>query len=387
LVHAHSTTTKIKAQVATKLIIISANTSWYIFNFRRNLIRTLIDAGHRVLAIAPRDSYSARLQALGCEFRHIHIDQGGTNPFVDSKTVLDFYLIFRQSAPSAILNFTPKNNIYGTFAASLLEIPVINNIAGLGSVFIRENFTAKAARQLYRLTQKHARKIFFQNDDDLTLFLAAGLASPRITERLPGSGVDLDRFVPTAAPDDGVTRFLLIGRLLYDKGIKEYVEAAKLLRQKYPNTQFSILGIIDRYNPSAIAESTIDSWHAAGEISYLGQSDAVETHIAAADCVVLPSYYREGVPRSLLEAAAMAKPLVTTDNVGCRETVEDGVTGFLCRPRDVTDLCDRLEKVIAMSKREREAMGRKGRARMELLFDEKIVLRRYIAALAEIGIN
>lgn len=370
--------------MAPKRIVISANTSWYLFNFRKNLILALRNAGYRILAVAPQDSYSTRLSELGCEFHHIHIDQGGTNPFTDLKTILDFYRLYKSTTPSVILNFTPKNNIYSSFAATRLGIPVINNIAGLGSVFINENLTARIARQLYRITQKHARKIFFQNDEDQALFLDAGIAPAHIAERLPGSGVDLIRFTPATTPDDGIIRFLLVARLLYEKGIKEYAEAARILRKKHPNVEFRLLGFIDAGNPSAIRKESIDEWHGEGYINYLGYSDEVEKQIALADCVVLPSYYREGVPKTLLEAGAMAKPIVTTDNVGCRDTVEDCVTGFLCRPKDVDDLCDKLEKIIHMSRQEREEMGRRGRMRTEQRFDEQIVLQGYLAALAEV---
>ncbi len=366
-------------------VIISGNTSWYLYNFRRNTILSLVDNGFSVVALAPFDSYSIRLESLGIKFIDISIDQGGTNPVNDIKTFLKFNKIYSSDNYDVVLNFTPKNNIYSTFAAKLNGIKVINNIAGLGILFINESITSKIARLLYKISQRKADKIFFQNEDDKQLFLKHNLADEAVTARLPGSGVDLSRFKVIPAKDDEIVRFLLVARMLYDKGIGHYVEAARELNIKYgEKVEFNLLGFLAVDNPSAVSNDDMQGWVDEGIVNYLGVSDEVEKEIAKIDCMVLPSFYREGVPKSLLEAGAMGKPIVTTDNVGCRETVDDGINGFLCEPRSTESLIDKLDLVIQMSHEERLAMGLKSRDKIEMEFDESIVINSYLDAIKEV---
>lgn len=365
-----------------KKIAITANTSWYLYNFRKNTILALLNEGYRVLAISPKDEYSEKLVALGAEYRQIDIDQGGTNPIKDIRTFLCFRKLYKEERPDVILNFTPKNNIYSTMAGCLFGAKAINNIAGLGMVFISESITAKLARFLYKVSQPKAHTIFFQNNDDQELFKKYDLAPMNITDRVPGSGADLSRFTIVPSSDDGVTRFLLIARMLYDKGIGHYVEAARKLKAKYGDAvEFRLLGFLDVNNPSAVSKQEMQSWVDEGIVNYLGVSDSVEKEIAQVDCMVLPSFYREGVPKSLLEACAMGKPIVTTDNVGCRETVDDGLNGFLCEPRSTSSLVEKLECMITLSHSERLAMGKQSRAKVEKEFDEQIVINKYLQAV------
>jgi len=365
-------------------IAITSNTSWYLYNFRKNTILALIKQGYSVIAIAPEDDYSAKLSELGCEFIHINIDQGGTNPIRDIQTFFDFFRIYKRKNIDVALNFTPKNNIYSTLAANFNGTKSINNIAGLGILFINESVTSKIARFLYKISQSKASKLFFQNEDDRKLFLEKKITTTVETDRLPGSGVDLSRFVVSPAPDDGTVRFLLIARMLYDKGIGQYIEAARTLNAKYGDkVELCLLGFLDVDNPSAVSKQDMQSWVDEGIVNYLGTSDNVEQEIAKVDCMVLPSYYREGVPKSLLEAGAMGKPIVTTDNVGCRETVEDGINGFLCEPRSSESLTEKLELIINMTHQERLAMGEKSRLKIESEFDERIVINKYLTAIQE----
>jgi glycosyltransferase involved in cell wall biosynthesis len=367
-----------------KTVAITSNTSWYLYNFRKNTILELINQGYRVLAIAPRDDYSDRLSVLGCEYLHVSIDQGGVNPIKDIKTFISFFALYRLKKPNVVLNFTPKNNIYSTLAAHLNGASVVNNIAGLGILFVNESLTSKIARFLYKVTQSKASKIFFQNEEDRTLFLQNNLAPAHITERLPGSGVDLNRFEPSPAEDDGVVRFLLCARMLFDKGVGHYVEAARVLKAKYGDSvEFCLLGFLDVNNPSAVSEDQMNSWVDEGVVNYLGISDKVEEVMAKVDCMVLPSFYREGVPKSLLEAGAMAKPIITTDNIGCRETVDDGVNGFLCEPRSTESLIEKLEAMIQLTHEARTQMGERSRQKIENEFDERIVIKKYLDAVNE----
>lgn len=368
-----------------KTIGISANTSWYLYNFRSNTIKSIIDKGYSVVAIAPRDDYSIKLEDLGAKFIDVNIDQGGTNPVNDIKTYFDFLRIYKDNQVDVVLNFTPKNNIYGTLAAASCSVKSINNIAGLGIVFIKQGITAKIARFLYKISQRKADKIFFQNEDDRKLFLDAGMARMEYTDRLPGSGADLRRFQVIEAPNDGVVRFLLIARMLFDKGIGHYVDAARELKQRYGDqVEFRMVGFLDVDNPSAVSKAQMNAWVEEGIVKYLGVSDQVEKEIAAVDCMVLPSFYREGVPKSLLEAGAMGKPIVTTDNVGCRETVDHGINGFLCEPRSSESLTRELDKMIAMGHDGRVSMGYASRQKIEAEFDEKIVIDKYLNAIEEV---
>lgn len=368
----------------TPLIAITANTSWYLYNFRKNTIRALLSSGYQVVAIAPKDKYSVKLEQLGCRFCNISIDAGGTNPFNDLGTFITFLRLHSTLKPVACLNFTPKNNIYSTLAGWVCGLPCINNIAGLGILFIHESFPSRIAKVLYRFSQSKAKKLFFQNEEDRKLFLDNNMAAAELTERLPGSGADLSHFRLSPSVDDGTVRFLLVARMLYDKGIQQYVDAARILKKKYKNCEFQLLGFLDVNNPSAVSRTTMNEWVAEGVVNYLGVSDSVELEISKVDCMVLPSYYREGVPKSLLEAGAMGKPIITTDNVGCRETVDDGINGFLCEPRSTEDLVAKLEKMILMSHEERLAMGRKSREKVEREFDEQIVIQKYLDAVDQV---
>ncbi len=367
---------------ASKTIVITSNTSWYLYNFRKNTILALLKEGYQVIAVSPKDDYSLKLADLGAEHQHIEIDQGGTNPIKDLGTFLGFISLYRKLRPDAVLNFTPKNNIYSTLAASLFGSKPVNNIAGLGTVFINENITAKLARFLYKISQSKAHTIFFQNDEDKELFIKNRLALLDIMDRVPGSGVDLTRFSLSPSENDGVVRFLLIARMLYVKGIGYYIEAARELKSKYGDrVEFCLLGFLDVNNPSAVSKPEINAWVEEGIVNYLGTSDNVESEIAKVDCMVLPSFYREGVPKSLLEAGAMGKPIVTTDNVGCRETVDDGVNGYLCELRSTSSLVEKLETIINLTHEQRLSMGEKSRIKVENEFDEQIVINKYLQAV------
>lgn len=367
-----------------KVVVISSNTSWYLYNFRKNTIVALLNNGYKVIAVSPKDDYSIKLLDLGAEHVDLGMDQGGANPVSDLRTFFQFFLIYRRYKPSVALHFTPKNNIYGTLAASLTGVKSINNIAGLGMVFINEGFTSKIARLLYRISQPRASKIFFQNEEDRQLFKANQLASLELSDRLPGSGADLSRFTLKQAPDDGVVRFLLVARMIYDKGIQQYVDAARTLKSKYgENIEFRLIGFLDVNNPSAVSRSQMESWVSEGIVQYRGVSDCIEKEIAEVDCMVLPSFYREGVPKSLLEAGAMGKPILTTDNVGCRETVDEGVNGFLCQPRSTESLIEKLELMFNLSHQQRLELGVASRRKIELEFDEQLVIEKYLSAVNE----
>ena len=370
-----------------KKVVIVLNMAWNLLNFRAGLIRALVAAGYEVVAVAPNDKYAASLESLGCRFVPLHMENGGTNPVKDALLTWRFFRLFAQERPDVYLGYTVKPNVYGSLAAHMVGVPVINNIAGLGAVFIKGGLLVRLVRTLYRLALDRSAKVFFQNPDDRALFIDGGLVKANVTELLPGSGIDLSRFVPVPLRDGGdKVRFLLIARMLHDKGVYEYVEAARKLHERWPQAEFCLLGFLDVQNPAAISRTEMDAWVADGVVKYLGVSDDVRAEIAAADCVVLPSY-REGTPRTLLEAAAMARPIITTDAVGCREVVDDGVNGYLCQVRSADDLAAKMEQMLCLSLSQRTEIGLRGRKKVESEFDEKIVIGKYLDAISTIFVT
>jgi glycosyltransferase involved in cell wall biosynthesis len=365
-------------------IIICVNSAWNLVNFRSGLIRALVSKGHTVIALAPNDKYVVNLEMLGCTFIPLPMKNGGANPFKDILLIFRFMRIFACERPNMFLGYTVKPNVYGSIAAYFWGVAVINNIAGLGSVFIQNGWLVHILRRLYRLALKNSSKVFFQNNDDRQLFIQDGLVDPNISDLLPGSGVNLDYFMPTATPiisyNNYKFRFLLIARMMRDKGIVEFVEAANFIVKSWPNSEFCLLGFLDVQNPSAITQDEINSWTASGAIKYLGVSDDVRTEISAANCIVLPSY-REGTPRALLEASAMARPIITTDAVGCKEVIEDGINGYMCKSRNAQDLAEKMLKMLLLSDKERLEMGVRGRQKMEAQFSERIVIDKYLEAI------
>jgi glycosyltransferase involved in cell wall biosynthesis len=361
----------------------SINASWNIVNFRAGLIAALRGRGYRVAALAPRDEYSDRLAAMGVEFEPIEIDKQGLSPLRDLRLLLRYRRAMRRLRPDIYLGYTAKPNVYGSLAAHMLDIKVINNVAGLGTAFIRGGILALVVKALYRIAFRRSATVFFQNEEDRSLFVGSGIVPAAIAQLLPGSGIDLTRFAPAPRPaGDGEFRFLLVARLLWDKGVREYVEAARLVRAEAPHARFQILGFLDVENRTAVARADVERWVAEDAIDYLGQSDDVRPFLQAADCVVLPSY-REGLPRSLLEASAMARPLIATDVPGCRHVLEDGVNGFLCTVRDARSLADAMLKMLHLDPRQRLAMGAAARLKVEREFDERLVAERYLTAIEQ----
>jgi glycosyltransferase involved in cell wall biosynthesis len=371
-------------------VAVVINTSWNIWNFRRGLVKALQAAGHEVLAIAPPDAYSARLESeLGCRYVPILMENKGTNPIKDAQLTRRFLAIYKRERPDVVLHFTIKPNIYGTLAAKLAGVASINNVSGLGTVFLIENLVSKVARGLYRFAFRFPHKVFFQNNDDRELFIRYGLIRPERTGLVPGSGVDLARFRPQPSPEKTANApftFLMVARVLYEKGIVEYFEAARQVRATLgaDKVRVQLLGGLDEAGGVGVPRATFEQWLAEGTVEHLGTSDNVAEHLHRADCVVLPSY-REGTPKTLLEAAACGKPLVTTDVPGCRETVEHGRNGYLCQVRSADDLAAKLLQMAQLAPERLAAMGAASRELAEEKFDEQLVLREYLTAVAEAG--
>lgn len=364
-------------------IAVVSNTAWYLFNFRVNLMLMLQQAGHTVVAVAPYDDYVPRIREAGILVECVAISGSGTNPLNELGSVITLRQVLRKQCIDLVLSYTPKGNLYSALSCLTAGVKFIPNVSGLGRVFIHKSIATWVAKLLYRLTFRRANHVFFQNNDDRDLFIESGLVKQSHCERLPGSGVDLQRFEPCPVPKRAIDGpvFLLVARMLWDKGVGEYIEAARLLKQNYPKVSFRLLGFVDVANPSAITRDQIDKWVTDGLVEYLGSTDDVRPFLMDADCIVLPSY-REGVPRTLLEAAAMARPLITTDAPGCRDTVVDGVTGFLCQPANAYDLAEKMRCFIDLSQDDRGKLGQQAHQFIAENFDEKLVLTRYLAVVS-----
>lgn len=294
------------------LIIACANSFWNLHNFRGSLLTALQESGYRIQVAA--GSEGDDVAQMEWPAHQIPVRSDGLNPLSDARLLLAFVRLFRRARPAAYLGWTAKPNIYGSLAARLVGVPAFPNVSGLGTAFIRGGALQCLLSVLYRLAFSKAPAVFFQNSEDLELFVERRLVRREQTRLLPGSGVDLQRFVPpprTPRPPDR-TMFLFVGRLLGDKGVRELAEAARLVRQRYPQVSFQLLGFLDARNRTAISREELTTWVADGTFEYLGSASDVRPFLVEADAVILPSY-REGLPRSLLEAAAMGRPLLASD--------------------------------------------------------------------------
>ncbi|WP_234823667.1 glycosyltransferase family 4 protein [Aeromonas caviae] len=370
-----------------KKIALVANTAWSMFNFRYGLLSRLIYDGYQLTIIAPRDEFSDKLQKMGCAVVDLPMEAKGTNPLQELKLIYTLYRIYQQITPDFIIHYTIKPNVYGSFAAKIAGIPSLAITTGLGYTFVNDNFIAKIARQLYKMAFRYPKEVWFLNEDDRQAFLAYSLVSENKAKLLHGEGVNLSHFSPMSSSfGHNPTTFLLIARMLWDKGIGEYIEAARVIKSKYPKTHFQLLGACDVPNPSLISREQISIWESEGIVEYLGTTDDVRTVIANVDCVVLPSY-REGIPRTMLEAAAMAKPLIVSDAPGCKDVVINGKTGFLCKVKNRDSLAAAMELIINQSTQERVDMGMAGRNLVLHKFDERIVIKKYIDMLSKYNLR
>lgn len=375
-------------------IVITSNNSWFIYNFFCSAITEFMREGDEVCIVASRDKYTERLVDLGCSFFEIPLDRSGANVLNEWNTIKTLYQHLKALSPECVLNFTPKLNIYSAVICKILKIPVINSVAGLGYIVGSQGIKSLVGKVLLRLTQPLANHVIFQNNDDLEYYVERQWVASEKTSRVHGIGVNLTRFLPYNAPNDGTVRFLLFARMLKTKGVFDYVEAAENValhigemnrtRSKKLKVEFSLLGFIDGGNPDGIPQNIIEKWDNESVVRYLGETDNVIEYVRDFDCVVLPSFYREGIPQCLIEAAAMAKPIITTDHVGCRETVIDQVSGYLVPPREPEALSEAMIKMARLTHEQRIAMGKVARRKAENEFCHLNVAKHYKKAMDSI---
>jgi len=364
----------------SKTILICSNYAWTIYNFRMPLIRRLNKEGYKLCVLTEFDGYELLIANEVDQMLPLFISKKGVNPLVDVITLLDLAIILFKVKPDYFLMFTIKPVIYGAIAAKLFNIKSIVMITGLGTAFIANNWITRLVKLLYRFALSSVSIVFFQNNDDKDLFLNSNLISSDVCKLTPGSGIDTCQFPYSPLPLGNKITFILIARMLWDKGIGEYVEAAKIIKTKYPNTKFQLLGALGVENRTAISGERMAAWVDEGFVEYLGETTDVKDYIEKASCVVLPSY-REGTSRVLLEAASMGRPIIASDVPGCREVIENGITGLLCRSKDCNDLSNKMEAMIHLSFEERKIMGSKGREKIEKEFNQDIVNNLYLDAI------
>lgn len=373
-----------------KKVLVVANSTWYLFNFRKALISQLRASDIDVVALAPTDSYIPHLESLGIKHIALPMAPRSLNPLGELNTVWQMYNILKREKPDVLFSFTVKCNLYAGLCRFFARFHHVANISGLGESFEKKGLLSLIVSTLYRVALRKTARVFFQNEEDLKYCVRLGLVRESNSQRIPGSGVDLERFKPRrqANRNDNTTIFLMFGRLIPKKGYDLYIDAARTLVAKYGDrVQFTVMGIPDktRIESRLLHDRVIDA-EREGVVRLLPPSDTVEHLLSTVDCVVLPSDYNEGVPRSLLEGLASGKVIVTTDWKGCRDTVIDGANGYLVPINDVQRLCQALEKVAMLSTAELASMGAQSRRLAEDRFDEKAILALYMNEVAEVAV-
>ena len=357
------------------------NKAWNIYNFRKCLVVAFQKMGHEVVAIANKDEFSEKLQEeWNCEFHHINMRIKGINPFLDTLLMLNLLYLYKKTNIDVVLHFTIKPNIYGSLVAKVLSIPIINNVSGLGTVFLRRTLYTRLALKLYKLSFAFPKIVFFQNPDDRSVFLSNKLVFGPKTRLLPGSGIDIEHFYYERYKRKEPFVFLMVGRALFDKGIMEYLEAARTLKKRNLNVVCAFLGSFESAMNLGIPKKEFDHYVADGIIEYWGKVSDVRPYLVKADCVVLPSY-REGVPRSLIEAASMGRTLIATEVPGCKEIVLNNYNGLTCEAKNSIDLAQKMYQMYASSEEQLQVYSKNSRKLIVERFDEQFVVRKYEEAI------
>ncbi len=368
-----------------KRVLIVANTTWNIYNFRLNIIRKLIEEGHDVTVMAPVDKFIFYTETIP-QVHHVpihHLVRDSVNPIRDMRLFFELIRLYKQYKPDLILHYTVKPNIWGGFAARLLGIPSIAVVTGLGYSLIHEGWINVITRVLYKFSLPLHRKVIFENNDDRRLFENENLVSGSKSMAIKGCGVDTTFFSPNGdGRREDVTTFTFIGRLLYDKGVKEFIDAAQIVKQQKPGIQFWLIGEIDKENPSSISNEDLMKWIRDPNIHYHGATENIRKFIEKSDCIILPSY-REGMPKVIMESMSMERPVITTDTAGCRETVDENVNGYLVPVRNANALADAMLTFLELDKPAQIEMGKAGRVKVLKEFDDKIIAQHLYKALEE----
>jgi len=372
------------SELKGKKIAVIENGLISTYTMREALMLHLIREGCEVYILTHTNSFVQQVEKMGLKV--VNVGSGNLNPVKVFKYIYNIRRALRKIKPDVCLTFSIRPAIWGNLITRELNIPTITNITGIGPLFISKNLVYRTARRMYKRALDKTKKVFFQNYDDMNLFLERKFVKVSVAERIPGSGIDYNKFKPIILKekDPDTFIFLFIGRLIKDKGIFEYINAARFIRKKFPNIVFNVIGPFWTQNlkKNTITQSQLQNWIDEGVIDYLGEKKDVRKFIAEADCIVLPSY-REGTSNTLLEAASMGKPAIASNTTGCKEIVADRVTGFLCRVKDEHDLAEKMEEMILLPLEERNEMGVKARIKIIKEYDKQIVIDAYLKAIRE----
>lgn len=353
-------------------ILILTNNIGGLHSFRKEVVKAIVDAGYEVYISEPDDDERVRyFEEIGCHIVKTDFNRRGMNPVEDFKLMLEYRKMIKRLKPKAVLSYTIKPNIYGGIACRLTGTPQLANVTGLGDAVENGGWLQKLTVGLYKVGIGKAKCVFFQNTTNKQFCEKHGIVG-RKTRLLPGSGVNLEQHRFQEIPSDEVIKFLFVSRLLRDKGTEEFFEMAKTIKAKYENVEFRILGWCEGDYQQQLDELVRD-----GVVNYLGSTSDVRPYLADVHCTIMPSYH-EGMSNVNLESAANGRPVITTDVPGCRETVDDGVTGFLVKPRDAESLIDGVERFLAMPYEAKQRMGQMAREKVEREFDRKIVVKAYL---------
>lgn len=359
-------------------VLILSNAISGVYNLRKEFIDRLLKEGYEVAISTPGGVESAYFVARGCRFIETPVSRRGTNVITDMRLMKQYWDIMRAEKPDVVLTYTIKSNIYGGIASKLAGIPYMASITGLGTAVENGGLLQKITIPLYRNALSRVSCVFFQNEDNLEFFREKELLNSPY-RLVPGSGVNLDDFKPIAYPPEEPYQFLFIGRLIREKGIEEYFNAAEYIHAKYPNTMFHVLG-----PPDHKFGERLGRLEAQGVVKYHGYTQDMNAFYRIAHCIIHPTYYPEGMSNVLLESAACGRPVITTNRSGCREIVEDGVNGFFVEKSNTADLIAKIESFISMSHEQKKAMGMAGRELVEERFDRGIVIASYLEEIREV---
>lgn len=365
-----------------KKIVILANNDMGLYKFRKELIDELLHPGSflgdriaepcEVFISLPNGDFVPKLVDMGCVFIDTPLERHGTNPIAELKLKNRYKQIIRDIGPDVVLSYTIKPNIYGGMACKALKIPCIMNITGLGTAVENCGIMQKIMLFLYRIALPGAKKVFFQNTENEKFFADHNLANGK-RDIIPGSGVNTEHYSVLDYPSEDTVEFVFISRIMKEKGIDQYLEAAKVIRNKYPHTRFHICGACEPEYDGELQKMVDDK-----TVIYHGLVKDIAAIHKTTHCTVHPTYYPEGMSNVLLEACASGRPIITTDRAGCREIIDNQVNGFVVKQKDSNDLIEKLEKFINLSYEQKKAMGLAARSKVEKDFNRQIVVRKYI---------
>jgi len=362
-----------------KLIALVSNSAWSVYNFRLDIVRYLRER-YNIVVIAPDDEYSLLLEQEGCRFISIRFNNRSENPFKDYSLYRQLKKIYKEEKPDIIFHYVIKPNIYGSLAAAACSIKSVAVITGLGYSFAKHNWLYRIVRILYKRALRNTEEVWFLNNDDAAIFIREKIVNIKKMKVLPGEGINTDYFFPDKGADSNEAvpfSFLMSSRLLRSKGISVYADAARVLKKRNYNINFELIGFFEKNHPDSVSEEELKKWELEGLIRYRGFAKDVRVFLKKADCFVFPSFYNEGVPRSLMEAASMELPIITSFNRGCKEVVVNNSNGYTCNLNDAFDLADKMEKMINLPVDERIKMGKNGRTLVIKKFNVSKVIEEY----------